>query len=141
MVTEVERITGGRAEVGSFHIVPFHMQVEVRDITVHGREAPNDIPLAHVDHLVARVKLDSLLRSELAFHSVALDHPVVHIAIAEDGTTNIPRIPETTGNPIEPLFALSIDHLASRQGELIWGDRKIPLDFAVHDAGLQMDNS
>jgi translocation and assembly module TamB len=141
MVTEVERITGGRAEVGSFHIVPFHMQVEVRDITVHGREAPNDIPLAHVDHLVARVKLDSLLRSELAFHSVALDHPVVHIAIAEDGTTNIPRIPETTGNPIEPLFALSIDHLASRQGELIWGDRKIPLDFAVHDAGLQMDYS
>jgi translocation and assembly module TamB len=143
MVTEVERITGGRAEVGSFHIVPFHMQVEVRDITVHGREAPNDIPLAHVDHLVARVKLDSLLRSELAFHSVTLDHPVVHIAIAEDGATNIPRIPLQTsaGNPIEPLFALSIDHLASQHGELIWGDRNIPLDFAVHDAGLQMDYS
>jgi translocation and assembly module TamB len=142
MVREIERITGGRAEVGSFHIIPFHMQLEVRDITVHGREARNDVPLAHVDHLVARVKFDSLLRTELAFHSVTLDHPTVHIAIAEDGTTNIPRLPvETSGNPIEPLFALSIDHLASRQGELIWGDRKIPLDFTVHEAGLQMDYS
>lgn len=143
MVSEVERITGGRAEIGSFHIVPFKMQVEVRDITVHGSEAPGDVPLAHVDHLVARVKFDSLLRTELAFHSVTLDHSVVHIAIAADGTTNIPRIPQgtTPGNAVEPLFALSIDHLASRQGELIWADKKIPLDFAVNGADLQMDYS
>ncbi len=28
-----------------------------------------------------------------------------------------------------------------RNGELLWGDRKIPLDFAVHDTNLQMDYS
>ena len=39
MIAEVERITGGRAEIGSFHIVPFHLQVEVRNVTVHGTEA------------------------------------------------------------------------------------------------------
>ena len=62
LVKEVERITGGRAEIGSFHVVPFHLQVEVRNITVHGKEAANDVPLAHADSLLAQVKVISLLR-------------------------------------------------------------------------------
>ena len=35
MVKEIERITGGQAEFGSFHVVPFHLQAEIRNITVH----------------------------------------------------------------------------------------------------------
>ncbi len=145
MVEEVERITGGRAQIGSFHIVPFHLRVEVRDITVHGSEAATDIPLVHADHLYAQMKVISFLRAEFGFHSLILEHPVVHIAIAADGTTNIPapKAPPRTSEkaPVEQLFALSIDHLSVRNGELLWADRKIPLDFAVHDAGLQMDYS
>ena len=64
---EVERITGGRAEIGSFHVVPFHLQVEVRNITVHGKEAANDVPLAHADSLLAQVKVISFLRTEFGF--------------------------------------------------------------------------
>jgi translocation and assembly module TamB len=145
IVAEVERITGGRAEAGSFHIVPFHMQVEVRNITVHGTEAATDAPLVHVDSLVAHVKIISFLRTEFGFHSLTLEHPVVHIAIAPDGTTNVPA-PQAPQNPserapIEQLFALSIDHLEVQNGELQWGDRKIPLDLTVHDTNLQMDYS
>ena len=40
---------------------------------------------------------------------------------------------------MQQLFALSIDHLSVHDGELIWGDRKIPLDFAVYGTNLQMD--
>ena len=76
VVAEIERITGGRAEVGSFHVVPFHMQVEVRNITVHGKEANSDVPLAHADSLVAHLKVISFLRTEFGFHSVILDHPL-----------------------------------------------------------------
>ncbi len=145
LVAEIEQTTGGRAEVGSFHIVPFHMQVEVRDITVHGSEAPGDIPLAHVDHLIAHVKVISFLRTEFGFHSVSLEHPVIHIAVAADGTTNIPalktRLQPAGKTVVDPLFALSIDHLAMRNGELLWADKKIPLDFTVEGAGLQMDYS
>ena len=144
-VAEMERITGGRAEIGSFHVVPFHLQVEVRNITVHGKEAASDVPLAHADSLVAQLKVISFLRTEFGFHSVTLEHPVVHIAVGLDGATNVPaprvtaRASEST--PIEQLFALSIDHLSVRNGEMLWGDRKIPLNFAVHDTGLQMDYS
>ena len=145
LVQELDRITGGHTEIGSFHVVPFHMQVEVRDITVHGTEAPSDLPLAHADHLVAQVKVISFLRTEFGFHSLSLEHPVIHIAIAPDGTTNVraPQILRTASdrNPVEQLFALSIDHLAVRNGDLLWADRRIPLDFTLHDASLQMDYS
>jgi translocation and assembly module TamB len=144
MIEEVERITAGRAEIGSFHVVPFQMQVEVRDITVHGSEGPNEVPLAHADHLIAKVKVVSLLRTEFGFHSVVLDHPVVHVAIAPDGRTNIPVLNfplKTTKSSLDALFSLSIDHLSVRNGELLWADRRIPLDFDVRDAGAQMDYS
>jgi translocation and assembly module TamB len=145
IVAEVERISGGRAEIGGFHIVPFHLQVEIRDITVHGGEGPNQVPLAHADHLVGKVKVVSFLRSEFSFHSLTLDHPVVHIAILPDGTTNIPvsRVPlrASANTSLDQLFALSINHLSVHNGELLWADRRIPLDFTVQDAGLQMDYS
>jgi translocation and assembly module TamB len=145
MVDEVERITGGRAEIGSFHVVPFHMQVEVRNITVHGREATTDIPFIHADHLVAQMKVISFLRTQFGFHSLTLDHPVVHIAIAADGSTNVPApkipLPPSEDSPVEQLFTLSIDHLSMLNGELIWGDRKVPLDLTVHGTDLQMDYS
>jgi translocation and assembly module TamB len=145
MVAEVERITGGRAEIGSFHVVPFHLQAEVRNITVHGKESPADVPLAHADSLVAHLKVISFLRTEFGFYSLSLEHPVVHIAIAPDGTTNIPALKlgrkPTANASIEQLFSLSIDHLFVRNGEMLWADRKIPLDFSVHGAALQMDYS
>ena len=143
LVAEVERITGGRAEIGSFHVVPFHLQVEIRNITVHGKEPASDIPLAHADSLLAQLKVISLLRTEFGFNTVMLDHPIVHISIAPDGTTNIPGLkvqtPVPVGARVDQLFALSIDHLSVRNGELVWGDRSIPLDFSVQGTALQMD--
>jgi translocation and assembly module TamB len=145
MVAELERISGGHAQIGSFHVVPFHLQVEVRDVTVHGKEAATDPPLVHVDSLLAQVKIISFLRTEFGFYSVILDHPEIHVAIGKDGTTNIPApqgVQKPSENtPVEQLFALSIDHLSVRSGELLWADRKIPLDFSVHDTNLQMDYS
>ena len=147
MVREVERITGGRAEVGNFHVVPFRLQVEVRNITVHGKEAATDVPLAHADSLMAQMKVISFLRTEFGFTSLSLEHPVVHIAIGPDGaTTNVPALrvlPQQVplDQRVEQLFALSIDHLSVHNGELLWGDQKIALDFSVGGTNLQMDYS
>lgn len=144
IVDEVERITGGRAEIGSFHVVPFHLQVELRNVTVHGKEPAGDVPLAHADSLLAQMKVISFLRTEFGFTSLVVDHPVIHIAIGADGeTSNVPALKvhqaTSAAGVVQQLFALSIDHLSVRNGELLWGDRKIPLDFAVHGTNLQMD--
>jgi len=121
LVAEVERITGGRAEIGSFHTIPFRLQVEVRNITVHGRETATAIPLAHAENIVARLKISSLIRSELAFHEVILDQPVAHVIFYPDGTTNFPGRTSafSTQASIEQLFSLSITRMDVHQGRLL----------------------
>ncbi|HWY21859.1 MAG TPA: translocation/assembly module TamB domain-containing protein [Candidatus Acidoferrum sp.] len=144
LVAEVERVTGGHVEIGSIHTTPFRLQVDVRDITVHGRESATQVPLAHVDRIVARLKFNFLLRSELAFSEIVLDQPIVHVAFYPDGTTNFPpRKPAAFSGqtPVEQLFALSINHFELRHGQLLWDDRHIPLDLAARDASLHMDYS
>jgi translocation and assembly module TamB len=142
LVAEVERITGGRVEIGSIHTTPFRLQVDVRGITVHGREAPLDVPLAHVDRIVARLKIISLLRTEFGFNEVILDQPVVHIAFYTDGTTNFP-LRKASGvsseTAVERLFNLSINRFELRHGQILWDDQTIPLDVVARDASLQMD--
>ena len=144
LIATLERITGGRVELGSIHVVPFHFQVEVRDLTIHGREGPREIPYAHVNSLMAQVKILSLLRTELGLNYVVLDHPVVHIILYSDGTTNQPEPKVKATSPkktMEQLFALSISRLEVRRGELIWGDQRMPLDFALRDVSADMSYS
>jgi translocation and assembly module TamB len=144
LIAELERVTGGRVEVGSIHTAPFRLQADVRDITVHGLESASEAPLAHADRVVARLKLSSLLRSEFAFHEVVLDQPIVHVIFYSDGTTNFPprkAAPATGKAAVEQLFALSINHLELRHGRILWDDQTIPVDFAARDTSLQMDYS
>ncbi len=143
LVAEVERVTGGRVEIGSIHTIPFLLQADVRGITVHGSEAATDVPLAHVERFVARLKISSLLGSELSFHEVILEEPVLHVAFSPNGATNIPARADTAigGIPLERLFALSIDRIEFRGGQLLWDNQSIPLDLAARNIFLQMDYS
>ena len=146
MIHEIERMTGGQAQIGSFHVVPFHLQVEIRNITVHGKEAPTEVPLLHADSVVGQVKVISFLRTQFGFRSLILERPVVHVVVGPDGaTTNIPalrELPTASGpSPVEELFAISIDHLSVRNGELQWADQKIPLNFDVRNTNVEMDYS
>ena len=135
-VAEMERISGGRVEVGSLHTIPFRLQIDVRDLTIHGREGLGEAPLVHVDRVVARVKIISVLGAEVGFHSVILDNPVVHIIVYPNGTINHPR-PKLSASPstpvIEQLFRLRIGHLEVNHGTLLWNDQKLPLDSRVED--------
>jgi translocation and assembly module TamB len=147
LVAEVERITGGKAQIGTFHTIPFRLQVEVRNITVHGRESVSEVPLAHADGIIARLKISSLLRSELAFEELILDQPIVHLAFYPDGSSNFPKrassiaSSSSTQAAVEQLFALSINRLEIRHGQVIWGDQTVPLDMSAREIWLQMDYS
>jgi translocation and assembly module TamB len=142
LVAQLERVTGGRVELGGFHTIPFRLQLDVRDLTIHGREGSGEVPLAHVDRLVARIKITSILRQEVGLHSLVLDHPVFHVIVYPDGTTNRlePKIlARANANPLEQLFALSIGRLEIRQGQFLWNDKIIPLDFNAVDVSFDTD--
>jgi translocation and assembly module TamB len=144
LVAELERITGGRVELGGIHTIPFRFQVDIRDLTIHGREAASEVPYAHVDRLVARVKLISALGAEFGFSSIVLDHPAIHIVLYPDGTTNqpAPKLKGTSAKTsVEQLFSLSIDQLEVRHGDLLWNDERTPFDFIAHDVSADMNYS
>jgi translocation and assembly module TamB len=143
LVAELERDTGGRVTLGSIHTSPLRFRVSVTDLTIHGREAAGEVPFAHVDRAVAVVRIVSVLGFEFGFHSLILDHPVLHVIEYPDGTTNQPSPRPVRGNKtaVERLFALSISRLEVRHGECIWNDQITPLEFTADDVSAGMSYS
>jgi translocation and assembly module TamB len=144
LVVELERITGGRVELGGIHTIPLQFRVEIRDLTIHGSEGPNQVPYAHVDRLLAQIKVISVLGTQYGFDSLVLEHPVVHVILYPDGATNQPEPKEkstATENPVERLFDMSINRLEVRRGEFLWNDQKLPVDFVVNDVSADMTYS
>jgi len=144
LVTELERITGGRVDLGSFHTIPFRLQVEVRDLTIHGLERPVEVPYAHVDRVLAEIKIISILGREFGFRTVLIEHPVVHIIVYADSTTNQPQPmlgQNSAGGAVGFLFSLSINRLDVRRGEFLWDNQRIPLDFIANDVSADMTYS
>jgi translocation and assembly module TamB len=143
IVSAMEEATGARVELGAYHTVPFRLQVEIRDFTLHGLEGPDQIPLAHVDSVIARIKVISLLETSFGFHSIVLEHPVTHLIVYPDGSTNLPspkgqRVSSSEQTPIEQLFSFSINQLEVRRGEFLWNDQKVPFEFKASDVSSDM---
>ncbi|HZR64193.1 MAG TPA: translocation/assembly module TamB domain-containing protein [Terriglobales bacterium] len=142
VIAELERATGGRVDLGSFHAVPLRLQVEVRDLTIHGKEGAGEQPFAHVDRLAGVINLSSALGAKLAFHSLILQHPVVHIIFYPDGSTNQPTTAQkSNSSDLEQLFSLSARRLEVHGGELVLQDQRIPLDFNSDDVSANLDYS
>ncbi|MGC2196389.1 MAG: translocation/assembly module TamB domain-containing protein [Terriglobales bacterium] len=144
IVAAIEKATGGRVELGTYHTIPFRLQVEIRGLTIHGLEAADDVPLAHADRVVARIRVISLLETEFGFKSIVLEHPVFHLIVHPDGSTNLPapKVERASSQtPIEQLFALSIGKLEVRQGEFLWNDQRTPFDFNVNGVSADLSYS
>jgi len=144
VIAELEKTTGGRVELGELHTIPFRLRVDARNLTIHGREAPDQPPLLRVDRLEAQAKIISLLSTTIGLHSLVLDHPVVHIVDYPDGTTNIPAPPvklSSDQGPVEQLLSLAVTHAEVRNGELLWQDFKVPFEFTARDLALLLNHS
>ena len=110
VVASIEKIVGGRVELGELHTTPFRLRVDARNLTIHGREGSDEVPFLRIDRLQAEMKIISILSTTVGLHSLVLEHPVVHIIDYPDGTTNAPTPQET------PTLALGhIPHLPGGQ--------------------------
>lgn len=141
LVAAVERATGGRAELGSFHVIPLRFQVEVRNLTIHGRESATEVPYVHVDSVTATIHISSILGAKIGFHSLVLQHPVVHIIFYPDGSTNQPTPKQQSADNFEKILAFSVGRLEVHNGELLWQDHALPLDFTANDISAGMNYS
>jgi translocation and assembly module TamB len=141
VVAALERATGGKVELRSFNAVPLRRQVQVHDLTIHGKEAAGEQPYVRVDSMIAVIDLPSTLGAKLGFHSLILQHPVIHVIFYPDGSTNQPTPAQEGNAALERLFAMSARHLEVREGELLWQDQRIPLNFSSNDVTANLNYS
>src|SRR5882672_2498055 len=143
VVTLLQDATGGRVELGGFHMIPFRLRMEARDLTIHGAEKTGSIPFGHADTVVADVQLVPLLGGQVILNRLTLEHPVVRVEFGADGTSNIPepKGPVDLRPAPEQLFDMSMGRLEVHNGELIWNDQSIPLDFSASGVSGGMSHS
>jgi translocation and assembly module TamB len=150
MVAEIERLTGGRAEVASFHWRLLDLEADADGIVIHGFEAPSEAPYARIEHLHAAFSVLGIFSPRVQLNDLEIRRPEIHLIIYPDGQTNQPQ-PSKSRKPGEPaldrLFDLRADRIAVSQGLLDYDNRAAsfdfqnrfaPLDFTAGDASLQM---
>ncbi len=141
VVETIEDATGGRVEMASFKWNLRRLSFEANDLTVHGLEPPDQLPYAHVDRALIRIHIISFLERQVSLKSIELEHPVIHVIVNADGSTNAPEPKvkiESNKTPVQELFDLAIARADLRDGLLLINEHKLPLDFAANDLFAQM---
>lgn len=144
LIAVVERATGGRVELGAFRWRLLHLEFEADQLTIHGLEAPGEIPYAHADRVYARVKILSFFRPKIGLNYLEADHPVIHLIVYPDGSTNQPhpKVPSTSREPVsDTLFDLAVDRTEVKDGLALLNQRAIPFNLAANNVGVTVTYS
>jgi translocation and assembly module TamB len=134
VITQLEDVTGGKVELKNLTWSLSKLMVTIDDLTIHGLETPNEVPYAHLDHARMSLKIVSLLKRDVALRELDIQHPVFHLIVYPDGTTNQPRpkITARNGDVAGSLFDWRMEQLRVGDGLLLLNDNHIP--FGI-DAG------
>ncbi len=140
VVATLEDATGGRVELQSFHWNFRKLEFEADNLTVHGHEGPDQLPYGHADRAHVRLHIVSFLETRIHLEYLGLEHPVFHLIVYPDGSTNAPepKVKQNMTKPVQRLFDLAVGRADLRNGMLLLNDREIPLDFSADDVDGSM---
>ena len=135
IVTEVERATGGRAEIGAFQFDWRTLTATVKPFVLHGKERPQQPALFQADSVQVGLKVISALRRDVDIASLVVEHPSVDLIVYPDGTTNVPspKLRRSGNDPIQPLLDLAVGRFEARGGTFAFKDEKAPFDIRAEN--------
>jgi len=108
IVTEAERATGGRVEIGKFQLDWSTLTAEIDNLVIHGTEPSGSEPLLTIRRLSVGFKIISLMKRDFDIASVTADSPRTHLIVHADGTTNIPRPKNAVSGKTVPETILAL---------------------------------
>jgi len=145
IVWEIERATGGRAEIGFISLDWRRLRVEIRSFILHGREGASEPPLFRARSIQVGFKIRAALRKDIDIRFLRLDSPQLHIMVYEDGSTNFPgpQITRLRRDFVGELLSLAIGEILIKNGRADLGATVIPLELqGKHlQARLFIDNN
>jgi len=151
MVRNLEKLTGGRVEIESFHWKLLDLQADIGGLVIHGLEAPGEAPYARVDHLHVAISIFNLANPSILLSDLDIVQPRFHLIVYPDGATNQPHPQhKSKSNPhaIDQLFNLRATRVTVERGLLDYDSRAagfdlqnrwVPLDFTATDVSLRMN--
>lgn len=138
VVEKLAQATGGRVELQAFHWNVFHMRIRADGLTIHGLEAADQVPYLHVDHIEMDAKLLAFFLPRLGLARLSVEHPVFHLIIYPDGSTNQPhpKVQRQHAPLVQSLFDLAVDHTRVQDGVFLVQDHAVPWQFAADKLDL-----
>ncbi len=139
VTARLEKATGGRIELKKFTWHLTHLEFTAEGLTIHGREAPGQIPWLHIDRLYVRLQILSFFQPKIALNDLEADHPVFHLIVYPDGSTNSPhpRHPSQTSVKDE-IFDLQIAHTDVHDGFAILNETKYPFQLSAQNVAARV---
>ena len=141
VIAILEGATGGRVELGAFRWRLLRLEFEADNLTIHGLEPAGQVPYAHIDRLFVRVKIISFFRTKVGLNYLEADHPVIHLIVYPDGSTNQPHPKtESTSNKsvTDTLFDLQVNRTELNNGLAIVDQQATPFDLAANNLGIKL---
>jgi translocation and assembly module TamB len=140
IISTVEDSTGGKVAIGSFHFDPWSLTARITDFTLHGTEAPNLDPLAHITLLELHLKLFSGLKKTVDLAYLGVNDPKVNLIVNADGTTNIPspkvKTPPSQTSGLETVVDLAVGQFRINNGVLLYSQKSS--SFAAQGSNLRV---
>jgi translocation and assembly module TamB len=135
--TKLNEATGVELRMRDFslHLSGLSPSVDMYGVVIDGAPPQQTPPLLQVDHLGVGVQIVSLMSRKWYLKDIVIDHPVAHIFVGEDGSTNLPQMKNGGGST--SIFDLGVRHVMLGQGEVYYNDRKSSLDADLHDLDFQ----
>ena len=130
---QADSATGGRTTVGRLEFSLGTLTANLYDITLRGTENADQPPLLHADKLTVRIKIVSALHHQVSLRELLIEHPVVHVQVNRQGTSNLPTAPPSNSSSHTSVFDLAVGHAQLTNGEINYNDRKTPLYADLYD--------
>jgi len=141
IVHEIERATGGRAEIAGFTFDWKHMTARVRGFVLHGSEAASAPPLFRAESVEVDLKVISVLRKDVDLESLSVAKPELRIQVDADGTTNLPRLPAAGAGPgaVEAFLRLAVMRVELLDGFFEYASQRVPLNLRGENLAVRLD--
>ena len=140
IISETEKATGGRVEIGSFDFDWRSMRAEVKNFVLHGKEKPGEPALFRAASVQVGLKVISALKKEVDIASGIVERPEFHLIVYPDGTNNLPSPKEhKSGNPIDTILKLKIRHYELRHGIVEFKEERLPLNVSGDNFSANLD--
>ena len=128
IVEEVERATGGRAELSGYSLDWHNLTAQVQGLVLHGKESAAEPPLLQIGSATLGLRIISVLETKVDLASLRVERPQAYFVVYNDGSTNFPG-PRARSDKVwsEELLNLKIGSYEILDGLVEYDGRRIPL--------------